>query len=305
MAISGIDAHTFSIRDIHKAGEDFPQLVDEIGHTIAASDDARGTIILASRKGLAIQALLPRLNAARGVERSFPILGGLMSDNARLLLDGTSHDQRLVGVTLCGPLRVDAFTSQGIAPVGHDLIVTSAKGHLIRTLGARPALDQLTHARHAARAPLMLGRLIDENSTTRGRADYLMRRIVGTDETTRSLAVDEQIRVGQTVRFHRYDEQTARDDLIMLLDGYQLDSPPAGAIVFSDTARALPDGTIVSDAFRSTAPGESLSRSGKVLSAHRPSFPLLGMGCAGQIAPIGTWAHLHHNAAVVALLRPL
>lgn len=301
----------FCLEDLHEAGEDFPASMDRLGEAMGAGDDARATIVLADARGLAIQSLLPRLNAARGVGRRFPILGSVLgaSDGPAMLLIGDRVlDAGLVGVTISGDIGVDVFTSQGATPLAPDMIVTASKGNLVRTISGVAALQVLRglHAgdRQRGHVPgVMLGRLIDENLSTRGRGDYLMRTIVGFDEQSGSIAIDEALRVGQTVRFHRRDREIAAGDLEMLLDAQKLHGGPLGAIVFGGVGRGVPDGVVVSRAFARTTPGSSRARGGHEIAGQTPSIPLLGLGGAGEIGPIRGVSHLHRQSAVVALLR--
>ncbi len=304
LALTGLDAHPFTLDSLENAGETFPASIDRLGQIIGTRDNARATILLANPKGLAIQAMLPHLNAARGLGRNYPILGSTI-DNATLILDDRITSNALVGVTLCGDFRFDAITSQGTTPVGADLIVTRAKGNLIQGLAGRPAIEALNSARQVAGAhtPLLLARLIDENSPTRGRGDYLIRTIVGIDEHSGSIAADELIRTGQTVRFHRHDPETAQSDLAMLLDGHTLDGTPAAAIVFSGADRRVPDGVVLARAFAQPKPGATRSRAGKELAGSTSTLPILGPTGAGEIGPIQGLSYLHRQSAVVGLFR--
>lgn len=312
LAISHPDvrATSFSLEDLHEAGEDFPASVDRLGEAIGAGDDARATIVLGDSRGLAIQSLLPRLNAARGVGRRFAILGSVLTGDgpAAMLIDDRVLDRGLVGVTISGDIAVEAFTSQGATPMAPDMIVTASKGNLVRTISGVPALQMLRglHAGDTQRGHVpgvMLGRLIDENLPTRGRGDYLMRTIVGFDEQSGSIAIDEALRVGQTVRFHRRDREIAAGDLEMLLDGQKLHGVPLGAIVVGGLGRGVPDGAVVSRAFARTAPGSIRARGGQEIAGQTPSIPLMGFGGAGEIGPIRGVSQMHRQSAVVALLR--
>lgn len=304
LALAGVDAHWFTLDTLDQAGEDFPASIDRLGEIMGARDDARATIVLANQKGLALQAMLPRLNAARGVGRRFPILGAAI-DDATLILDGETSGHRLVGVTLRGDFRFDAITSQGTTPIGSDLVVTRAKGNLLQGLSGRPAIEALAQAHQIAGtdAPLQLARLIDENSPTRGRADYLVRTIVGMDEASGSIAADELIRPGQTVRFHKHNRDIAESDLAMLLDGHKMDGPPTAAIVFSGAGRKVPDGVVLARAFAQAQPGATRSRGGKELTRPASTVPILGPAGAGEIGPIRSVSYLHRQSAVVGLFR--
>jgi len=307
LAIAGdaIRAHSFTQDDLQESGEDFPASIDRMGEAIGAADDTRATIMLASSRGLAIQSMLPRLNAARGVGRRFPIIAGIVdpgSEDVAILSARGPQRGGLVGITLAGDLAIDAITSQGAAPIGPELIVTDAKHHLVRTLSGRPALRVLQSLGVGVRACL-LGRLIDENRPTRGRGDFLMRAIVGVDASSGSIALDEPLRPGQTVRFHRHDPPTARGDLEMLLDAQKLHGSPKGAIVFAGHRRGVPEGPLIGRAFASPPPGTSRSKGGAEITPHARGLPILGISCGAEVGPIRGISYLHHSSAVVGLIR--
>ncbi len=305
IAGDGVRAHPFTQEDLRESGEDFPATIDRMSEAIGAADDTRATIMLASSRGLAIQSMLPRLNAARGVGRRFPILAGIVdpgSNDVAMLAPAGPQRGGIVGMTLSGDLAIDAITSQGAAPIGPELIVTDAKHHLVRSLSGRPALQVLQSLGVRAGACL-LGRLIDENRPTRGRGDFLMRTIVGVDPSSGSIALDEPLRPGQTVRFHRHDPPTARGDLEMLLDAQKLHGPAKGAIVFAGCRRGIPEGPLIDRAFAPPSPGTSRSKGGAEITPHPRGLPILGISCSAEVGPIRGVSYLHHSSAVVGLIR--
>src|SRR6185295_15500117 len=85
-----------------------------------------------------------------GDHRRAPIVGGFASaapanrpGGNTLLVDGRIVTTGCVGVSLAGAVRADCVVSQGCRPIGPNLVVTSAQGQFIRTLGGRPALRVL------------------------------------------------------------------------------------------------------------------------------------------------------------------
>lgn len=105
-------------------------------------------------------------------------------------------------------------------------MITKARGNIIFELGGRPALRVLQEAvaelSEEQRAKLpggpFIGRVINEYKERFGRSDYLIRTVMGFDPNTGAVAVGDLVRVGQTIRFHARDAQTASEDLA-LLDG--------------------------------------------------------------------------------------
>ncbi len=305
IAGEGVRVHAFDHEDLQEIDEDFPATIDRMSEAIGACDDARVSILFASSRGLAIQSMLPRLNAARGVGRRFPIIAGIIDPTGEdTALFGRRGPQRggIVGITLAGGLAVDVFTSQGASPIGPELIVTSATHHLVRSLSGRPALQVLQSLGVGADACLV-GRLIDENRPTRGRGDFLMRSIVGVDPSSGSIALDEPLRPGQTVRFHRHDPVTARGDLEMLLDAQKLHGSARGAIVFAGRRRGVPEGPLIARAFAAPPPGTMRSKGGAEITPHIRGLPIMGIGCGAEVGPIRGVSYLHHNSAVVGIIR--
>ena len=79
-----------------------------------------------------------------------PVLGGIASartldGNAALFLGDRLCEDGAVGLAFTG-VEVMPCVSQGAAPVGPELTVTAADGHVIRELAGRPALDTLREA---------------------------------------------------------------------------------------------------------------------------------------------------------------
>jgi len=51
------------------------------------------------------------------------------------------------------------------------------------------------------------------------RGDFLVRNLVGVDQSSGAIAVSEPVKVGQTIQFQIRDAQSAREDLHVLLQG--------------------------------------------------------------------------------------
>ncbi|MFN0132465.1 MAG: FIST N-terminal domain-containing protein [Phycisphaerales bacterium] len=282
-----------------------------------------GTILLVDPFSVPMTGLLPAMSAAAGP--ASPIVGGLASAGSSpqsntLILDDTIYRAGLVGVTLSGPIRLDAVVSQGCRAIGANWIITSAKRNMILQLGGRPALEVVREMieslpeadRNLLERGLFLGRVIDEYKARFGRDDFLIRNVVGVDPAREAIAVNDFIRVGQTVRFHLRDAATADEDLAMVLDAQQLKEPPAGAMLITCTARGRKlfskphhDAAAVSRAFSAARAGESTSRGGEEIDTERPSLPLAGFFAGGEIGPIGGESYLHGHSACLALFRSL
>ena len=126
-----------------------------------------------------------------------------------------------VAVTVEGGVGLRVLVSQGCAPVGPEMVITSAEGNIIHELAGRPAYERLTeivaglddHGRDLVQRGLLAGLVIDENRAEYGSDDYLMRAVMGGDADQGSLVVGDAVRVGQTFRFHARDAESADADL--------------------------------------------------------------------------------------------
>lgn len=294
----------------------------------------RATVLLADPFTTPIDALLGALNSARalanphgagpsdGDHRRAPIVGGFASASNRpggntLMIDGRIATTGCVGVSLAGAVRADSVVSQGCRPIGPNLIVTSAQGQFIRTLGGRPALGVLEEIieslddpkRSALGGGLLVGRVVNEYKDHFGRADYLMRAVVGVMKQDNAIAVADKVRVGQTVRFHVRDAATAHEDLAMLLDAQALHDTPAGALVFTCNGRGsrlFPhphhDAQAIQRAFQQDQPAEMRAKAGAPITLSS-TLPLAGMFAAGEIGPVGDRAFLHGQTLSALFLR--
>lgn len=308
----------------------------------------RATLVFADPFSVNGQALLPALARARALcdmtgsgephpatpadamlsGRRGVVMGGLASASSRprgnaLLLDDRVVREGLVGVTLRGPVRVDPIVSQGCRAFGPTVVVTSAKGNIVRSLAGRPALDVLQEAveslgeeeRQQLSKGVFVGRVVNEYKERFGRDDYLIRNVVGVSREERAIAVGERVRTGQTVRFHMRDARTATEDLAMLMDAQRLHTPPAGVLLVTCNGRGRQlfepplgphhDARALERLFQLPAPeaGERVSKGGTPVGENTKAPPLAGFFAAGEIGPVGDGVFLHGHTACAAVFR--
>src|SRR6266542_3857940 len=121
------------------------------------------------------------------------------------------------------------------------MTITAALANVIEELASKSAIERIEEAiagldlreRQLAASGLMLGIVIDENQPEYGRGDFLVRPIIGADSEAGTLAVGEQVRVGQTVRIHIRDGASADEDLRDALHAQAEalgGTPPAGGL---------------------------------------------------------------------------
>jgi small ligand-binding sensory domain FIST len=225
------------------------------------------------------------------------IVGGLASaalrpGGNRLAADDTVTDRGAVGVLLDERLAVATVVSQGCRPVGRPYTVTRAERNLVYELGGRPPIERLQELiaaldpddQQLVRQGLHVGLVVDEHVEDFRRGDFLVRNVVGADQSTGALAVGERIEVGQTLQFHVRDAASADQDLRALLRGVDA----GAALLFTCNGR----GTHLFG-----VPDHDAGTIDELLGP----LPLAGAFCAGEIGPVGGRNHLHGFTASVAV----
>ena len=243
--------------------------------------------------------LLERMNSDHpGV----PVIGGMASGTDqpgrnRLILGAEAQQAGAVGVLLAGPIRIRTVVSQGCRPVGKHFVITKAERNVICELGGQPAAMQLHHvltqlpARDQAmvRGGLHLGRVVSEYQERFEAGDFLVRNVIGVGPENASLVVADYMRVGQTVRFHIRDGETADADLRQLLAEAR-NADWGGALMFTCNGRGtrlFSEPHHDADAVRQTL-GE---------------VPLAGFFAAGGLGPVCGRNFVHGFTASIALFQ--
>jgi small ligand-binding sensory domain FIST len=279
--------HAFAVpADGGFAVEGFPEL-----------EDPSLVALLADPFTFPVSPVLGRLNDRYP---GLPLVGGIASGAGRpgtqaLIVDDDVHEEGAAGVVLSG-VRVGLAVSQGCAPFGHDAVITAADGNVVYELAGVPALERLRaeivglppEQRELATRGVLAGLVIDENKAEYGRGDFLMRGLVGVDEESGAIAIGEQVRVGQTLRFHFRDADAADADLREALAAELQSERAAGALVFTCNGRgtnmfAEPD------------------HDARVVSELLGVPTAAGFFCGGEIGPVGGRAFLHGFTATVAV----
>jgi small ligand-binding sensory domain FIST len=231
-----------------------------------------------------------------------PVVGGMASaatgpGGNRLVLDDTRLASGAVAVLLGPGIRVDPVVSQGCRPIGRPFTVTAGEGQVVRELGGLPAMDRLQalvddelsedEVAIINGGGLHVGFVIDEREVEPGRGDFLVRNVLGANRSEGWIAVAGPVEVGDTLRFHLRDADSADDDLRALLTK----APPAdSALVFTCNGRGRSlFGTADHDA--------------EVVDDYKGPLPAAGMFCAGEFGAVGGRNFLHGFTASIALLR--
>ena len=263
---------------------------------------AAGAILLADPVTFPTDAVLRFLSESTPM---LPLLGGLASgrtasDETILFIGDEVVDDGAVGVRLDG-VEVLPMVSQGATPLGPELTITAAEGHVIGELAGKPALDEAARddRRTAARGPAAgAGRAAGRDrrglQQARLRAGRLprarpRRRRPARPATWRS---PPTCTPGQVVRLHARDAESADRDLrealairMTALGG----RPPAGALLFACNGRgagmfgrADHDVDVVADALAG-APGGRVLRGGRDRADRRRVLPAQFHGNRGGL----------------------
>lgn len=212
----------------------------------------------------------------------------------RLVLDRQVHSAGAVGVVVGPGVEVDTVVSQGCRPIGRPYIVTRAEQNYVYELAGSPALERLVQMSADGMSEadidlidngLHLGQVIDERKLDYERGDFLVRNVLGADQSDGAIVVDEFVPMGATVQFHVRDAATADEDLRQLLSGRQA----GGALVFTCNGRGV---------HLFGAPDHDA----QVLD-ERIGAPAAGFFAAGEFGPVGGRNFLHSFTASIALFR--
>jgi small ligand-binding sensory domain FIST len=236
------------------------------------------------------------------------VLGGMASGSQvprgnQLLLDDRAFMDGAVALLLSGPVSVRSVVSQGCRPIGRTMIVTKAENNVIQELGRRPALEMLREIyrelgpddQQRVQEGLHIGRVINEYQDKFDRGDFLVRNVMGADDSG-AIQITDLIRVGQTVQFHVRDAETAdedlRENLLRAREQARRTAWPIGALLFTCNGR----GTRLF--------GEPNHDVGVIHEIFGP-IPVAGFFAMGEMGPIGGRNFMHgFTASVLLLERP-
>ena len=261
---------------------------------------AAGAILLADPASFPTDPVLSFLSEAAPM---LPILGGLASGlgtgGGAVLLAGTEVvDEGAVGVRFDG-VEMLPCVSQGASPIGPELTITAAEGHVIEELAGRPALEKLRETIESLSAEdlelvqggLLMGIVVDANKPEYVQGDFLVRGLVGADPATGKVAVAAAVRPGQVVRLHARDAESADRDLREAL-GVRREAlggrAPAGVLLFACNGRGR--GMFHCAHHDAEAVAEELG-----------GAPAAGFFAAGEIGPVGGEYFVHGFTATMAV----
>jgi small ligand-binding sensory domain FIST len=232
---------------------------------------------------------------------SLPVIGGNASSGqgpggSRLIIGDRVVSAGATGVVLGSGAHIEPVVSQGSRAYGASFTVTRCERNIIHEVAGIPAMecmvDQIKDGLRPAEVAgiesngLFVGRLIDERIDDPGPGDYLVRSVLGVDRTTGAVAVDDQVPLGSTIRFHVRDAETAHRELETLLRPCEADA----ALVFTCNGR----GTRLFD--------DPHHDAGLLHDSVGP-VPVGGFFAAGEFGPVGGRNFVHGFTASMALFR--
>jgi small ligand-binding sensory domain FIST len=241
------------------------------------------------------------LDVWNGVFPGVPTVGGLASGGLRGDSAIVFHEREVIegGVVMgfAGGVNLHTLVSQGCRPIGEPFTITGAEGHLVTSLGSRPAFDVLDKTYGAlppedkalAQGNLFVGLAMSEYVEEYKTGDFLIRNLIGGDPQAGVLAVGALPRVGQTLQFQLRDRMSADADLRQMLTCVPLRGfNPFASLVFSCTGRGR-------HLF-----GER-HHDARVIHETIGEHPSAGFFCNGEIGPVGGRNFIHGYSVAVAL----
>ncbi len=263
-------------------------------------EGARAAVLLADPYTFPTDAILTALAAeAPGI----PVLGGLASargigGSGALIYGGQVVDEGAVGVVF-RELELIPCVSQGAAPIGPEVTITAAEGHVIHELAGRPALEMVERLiaqmgpreRTLVAGGILIGIVVEAGKPEYEQGDFLVRGVIGADPESGHLQVGALVRPGQVIRLHARDARSADEDLqsaLRLRKDALGPSGAAGALVFSCNGRGR--------AMFGPCDHDALAVE-RVLEG----APAAGFFAAGEIGPVGGRSFLHGFTATVAV----
>ena len=244
----------------------------------------------------------------RGIDGAYPgrtTVGGIASggreSGSNVLFLG-EHAQRegAVGVALSGNLALDTIVAQGCRPIGDPMFVTACERNVIRALDGRPPLTVLEELhdrleprdRQLARHSLFLGIVMKEDREQYRQGDFLIRNLLGIDQSSGALAIGALVDPNAVVQFHLRDADTSSQDLEALLKRHREaeGASPPGALLFSCLGRGQ---FLYGRADHDT----------DLFRRYMGDVPLGGFFCNGEIGPVHGSTFLHGYTSAFGLFR--
>lgn len=315
--------NAFTYQDLPHAEHDESHTIDELIDATGISDRTRGVLLFgdpfsmpASSFVRALDAAIDRVHSDDTSRPRVPVIGGMASWAISTGHNTLVHNGRVmhtggIGVVIEGDITIDTVVSQGCRPIGKPMVITAASRNIIKGLSGVLAVDAIREMvdglddadRELLSKGLQVGIVTNEYKPHFGRGDFLIRPVIGIDQTTGSVAIGEQVRVGQTIQLHVRDASTATEDLKLVLQTQELYGPVAGGLLVSCAGRGRSlfdtpshDASIVSRTLRAV----------NQIDTDEPehcSPALAGFHAHTEFGPTAGRTGVHLHTATLALFR--
>ena len=168
-----------------------------------------------------VPALISALSAE--IESGFLVGGLTSSDHAYYQVADELTEGGLSGVLFSDQVSVATGLTQGCSPIGQPHEITECERNVIVAIDGRPALEvfreeigeMLSRNLNRVAGYIFAGLPVRGSDT----GDYLVRNLVGIDPQQNLLAIGDSISEGDPILFCKRDSQTARDDMLRMLEG--------------------------------------------------------------------------------------
>jgi small ligand-binding sensory domain FIST len=294
LGVRGIDARAFLLPDLRaEAGHIGEELAAQLGGPASERDLL---VLLPDPLALAPGPFLEGLRRELGSARVVGAGAAGVGSAPPLQWCGTEiASGALAGIALRAGSPPRIGVTQACRPVTGALVATRVEGNWLLELDGRPALDVF---REAARGPLaddlrraagvvFAGIPCDREATLQP-GSYLVRNIVGFEESRRAFAMAQRVPLGDRIALVVREPAGAKQDLVQMLEGMGSKRPALGAY-FNCCARG-------SSLFR--VPGLEIA----YLESAFPETPIVGMLGSCELGPIGSDTQLLTYTGVLALL---
>lgn len=266
------------------------------------ADDVRAVFVLGEPFSSVPKSIIDRLaDDLPGI----PVVGG-MASGARQAGENVLFRNReclsggAIGVVVHGGPKIRTVVSQGCRPIGTHYVVTKADQNLVLELGGKLAIERLNELyptlperdQKLVREGLHLGIAMNEYQESFDRGDFLISNVIGADPDKGAVAIGNHVRVGQTVRFHIRDAETADEDLNELLERDRAINPDPvkAALLFTCNGRG-------------TRLFPQPNHDVEVIQSKLGPIPLAGFFAQGELGPVSGRNHVHGFTASVALFE--
>jgi small ligand-binding sensory domain FIST len=224
-----------------------PDYIDSGANWLAATANwrQRSLASVAIIHGDPANAQLPQqlVSLSEGLGNGYLIGGVASSEKLPVQIADRAVNAGLSGVLFSGSVNISTGLSQGCSLIGRKHRITGCQRNVIETIDGRPALDVFKEdiGEVLARDLNRVGGYIFAALPIKGSdtGDYLVRNLIGIDPERGLLAIGDLVEADMEVQFARRDAQTARDDLVRMVEHLKqrLPGPASGALYHSCLGR--------------------------------------------------------------------